>query len=311
MALRKITVGVFTEIDNDFVSALLELEPAFKDHIISLNASTTTEWSKVEIIAGSPGAVRNIISYCDNLKWIQSIWSGVELLLPHLPSQCLLSSMKGIFGQAVAEYVVGWVLALARSIPQRSIARDWDECSDSCVASQRVGIMGTGDIGSAVAKKLAPFVEKVIGLNSDGHECVGFASCYPIEAISDFALDLDGLVSVLPDTPRTRNLVNDNLLDLLAPKAWIINVGRGTTIVDKDLLAALDSKHLSAAVLDVFRTEPLPKDDPYWRHSQVFVTSHSAAPTDPAKAALCFVENYIRYINGETVRYLVDRGRGY
>ena len=118
-------------------------------------------------------------------------------------------------------------------------------------------------------------------------------------------------MSVLPETPQTNALVDAELLAALAPEAVFINGGRGNCVVEADLVAALDSGVLRAAVLDVLPVEPLPASSPLWRITNLFITSHTAAPTSDAAAVDAFAANYRRFVAGEELQHLVDFERGY
>jgi glyoxylate/hydroxypyruvate reductase A len=121
----------------------------------------------------------------------------------------------------------------------------------------------------------------------------------------------NALVYLLPSTPATANIVNAGLLARLAPGALLVNAGRGAALVDADVLAAVDNGQLSWAVLDVFRTEPLPADDPYWTHPRIFVSPHVAAPTHARTAVAVMAESVRAFERGETVPHVVDRTLGY
>jgi glyoxylate/hydroxypyruvate reductase A len=119
------------------------------------------------------------------------------------------------------------------------------------------------------------------------------------------------VVLLLPDTPATENVLNDRTLALLPEGAAVVNPGRGPLIDDDALLAALDAGQIGHATLDVFRTEPLPPDHPYWAHPKVTVTPHIASETRPASAARVIAENIRRGEAGEPFLHLVDRKAGY
>jgi phosphoglycerate dehydrogenase-like enzyme len=126
-----------------------------------------------------------------------------------------------------------------------------------------------------------------------------------------FAADLDYLVIVAPDTPRTRYLIDAAFLALLPPRAVLVNPGRGSVVDESALAGALRSGRLAGAVLDVFETEPLPSDHPLWRTPNTMITSHTAALSDPGDIAPVFVDNYWRLLVGEPLRYRVDFEAGY
>jgi phosphoglycerate dehydrogenase-like enzyme len=171
--------------------------------------------------------------------------------------------------------------------------------------------MGTGGIGTAIAFVAKPFGLEVIGLNSGGRTVDGFTACYRSADRLAFAEGLDYLVSVLPQTSQTDNLIDHELLMRLNPHAIVINAGRGNAVVEADLIASLNAGHLKAAVLDVFREEPLPPNDPLWSTPGVYITSHTAGPTPDEAVAEVFERNLKRYIAGEPLTDAVRAGRGY
>jgi len=174
-----------------------------------------------------------------------------------------------------------------------------------------MGVMGTGGIGTAIALAAKSFGLEVIGLNSDGRAVEGFNTCYPSADRLAFAEGLDYLVSVLPQTSQTDNLIDHEVLMRLNPRAIVINAGRGNAVVEADLIATLNAGHVRAAVLDVFREEPLPPDDPLWSTPGVHITSHTAGPTPDKAIGEVFERNFKLYIAGEPLTDGVQPVRGY
>ena len=125
-----------------------------------------------------------------------------------------------------------------------------------------------------------------------------------------FAQGLDYLVALLPDTPATSGMVDQQLLTALNPGAVFVNAGRANCVDDDALIGALQDGELSAAVLDVVHTEPLPDDDPLWRIENLYITSHTAAPTPDNSVVALFVENYRRYLDGAPLHHLINFDRG-
>jgi glyoxylate/hydroxypyruvate reductase A len=121
----------------------------------------------------------------------------------------------------------------------------------------------------------------------------------------------DIVVNLLPLTAETENLIDASVLAAQSPGGFLINGARGGHIVDADLIAALDSGQLSGAALDVFRTEPLPADHPFWRHPRIMISPHVAAPTHAHTAVKEMAENIRRFERGETLNHVVDRQLGY
>lgn len=267
--------------------------------------------STAEILFGPPDALIDLLDRVPNLRWVQSTWAGVKPLVDHPRRDYLLTGVRGIFGQSMTEYVLGWLLALERRVIERALHRHWDERIEEGVLGKRMGILGTGDIGQAVARGCVALGIDVVGLNSNGRDVPGFRACYPVDRRVDFATGLDYLLGLLPDTAATGNLVNAELLGSLAPGAIFINAGRANSVVDADLLAALAGGQLRAAVLDVAREEPLPGSHPFWATGNLYLTSHTAAPTPVTAVVDLFASNYLRFRRGEPLAFPVDFARGY
>ena len=245
-------------------------------------------------------------------RLVQSLWAGVERIAPNPTlTQPLCRMVDPGLAQGMVEYCAGW--ALRAHLGMDHFAQDgvWRNDRPPPLAGQRrVSVLGMGALGGAVADALAGLGFRVTGWSVSGCPRPG------IDVLGGPDLHralgrADILVTLLPDTPATRDLLDADRLALLPRGAWIINPGRGTLIVEDDLLAALDSSHLSHAVLDVFRTEPLPPAHPFWTHPRVTVTPHIAAETRPASAAPVVAENLRRAMDGRPLLHLVDRARGY
>jgi len=267
--------------------------------------------SAVEVVVGAPPDLAAIIPRCPQLRWVQSTWAGIDAIA-HFASETLqITPLKGVFGPAMTEYVMGWLLAIERSVISRASHTQWAPSLEPRITGKRLGIMGTGGIGAAIALAAKSFGLEVIGLNSDGRAVEGFTACYPGGDRLAFAEGLDCLVSVLPQTSQTDNLIDHEVLTRLNPGAIVINAGRGNAVVEADLIASLNAGHLRAAVLDVFREEPLPSDDPLWSTPGMYVTSHTAGPTPDKAVAEVFERNLKLYMAGEPLTDAVQPGRGY
>ena len=269
------------------------------------------ETSAVEVLVGAPPDLAAIFPRCPQLRWVQSTWAGIDAIA-HFASESLhITPLKGVFGPAMTEYVMGWLLAIERNVISRASHTQWTPTLEPRITGKRMGIMGTGGIGTAIALAAKAFGLEVIGLNSDGRAVEGFDACYPSADRVAFAEGLDYLVSVLPQTSQTDNLIDHEVLMRLNPGAIVINAGRGNAVMEAELIASLDVGHLRAAVLDVFREEPLPPDDPLWSASGVHITSHTAGPTPDEAIGEVFERNLKRYIAGEALTDAVQPGRGY
>lgn len=269
------------------------------------------EISAVEVVVGAPPDLVALITQCPRLRWVQSTWAGIDAIAQFASETLQITPLKGVFGPAMTEYVMGWLLAIERNVISRSSHTHWSPSPEPRITGKRLGIMGTGGIGSAIALAARSFGLTVSGLNSEGRAVDGFTTCYRSADRLAFAEGLDYLVSVLPQTSQTDNLIDYELLMRLNPQAIVMNVGRGNAVVEAELIASLNAGHLRAAVLDVFREEPLPSDDPLWSTPGVHITSHTAGPTPDEAIGQVFERNLQLYIAGESLTDAVLAGRGY
>jgi len=174
-----------------------------------------------------------------------------------------------------------------------------------------VGVMGLGVLGARVAQALRVFDFPVHGWSRSPREVPGVV-CHAGEAALDgFLASCRVLVNLLPLTPQTENILNRQTLGRLLPGGYLINVARGAHLVDDDLLALLDSGHLAGATLDVFRTEPLPANHPFWSHPRLTVTPHTSARTLRDESIAQIAGKIAALQRGEPVAGVVDPVRGY
>lgn len=266
------------------------------------------------ILFGNPQAVGEALPGMPDVAWVQSTWAGVTPLLRLDRRDYVLTGIKGVFGQQMAEYVAGYLLAYELRILQRydqQRARRWWEGISGRASGKSVGIMGTGSIGADIAACCAGLGMRVTGLSRSGAAVDAFERVYPVSGIVEFLPGLDYLVSVLPDTAETDNLLNVETLALLPSSACFINVGRSNVVDDAALVAALRDGKLAGAVLDVFDEEPVPTDSPLWDTPNLLMTAHMAAVSHPELIVPIFLENYRRFTAGSTLINIVDFDLGY
>jgi glyoxylate/hydroxypyruvate reductase len=251
------------------------------------------------------------------LKAIFSLGAGVDHVLgdPEFPSHVPLSRVVDpTLTAGMSEYVVLQVLALHRGLPGYIAAQRrglWRPSAPKLARDVRVGIMGMGVLGRDAARKLAPFGYRLSGWSRSGFEEAGVECHRGADGLKAILRSTDILVCLLPLTAETRGILNRETLALLPAGAAILNAGRGAHIVDADLLAALDARHVSAAALDVFAEEPLPAPHRYWSHPGVIVTPHVASLTNADAVAARMSASMDRVNAGLPPFDLVDPARGY
>jgi phosphoglycerate dehydrogenase-like enzyme len=268
-----------------------------------------------DIAIGEPTLIRDALSQLPALRWVQSTWAGVEPLLdPSLRRDYTLTNARGVFGGLMSEYVFGYLLAHERLILEKYTAQQagrWDPTPPGTLRGKQLGLLGVGSIGAALARTAKHFGMLVKGYTRESEGCADVDVYFHCDDRAAFAADLDYLVSVMPNTPATRHVVDATLLAALPARALFVNPGRGTVVDEAALADALAAGRLAGAVLDVFQQEPLAPDHVFWRTPNLIITSHTAALSAPEDIAPVFIENYKRWIAGETLNYQVDFGLGY
>ena len=265
-----------------------------------------------DAIIFAPGGEIDDLSPYINARLVQSLWAGVERIVgnPTL-TQPLARMVDPSLTQSMAEYCTGW--AMRAHLDMDAYAQDgvWrNHIVPPLVTERPVTILGMGELGQAVGRMLADIGFPVTGVSRSGRQGRGIVGV-GLGRLDKALANASILITLLPDTNDTRNLLDPRRLALLPKGAWIINPGRGTVIDDDALLSALDDGHLGHAVLDVFRTEPLPPQHAFWSHPRVTVTPHIAADTRPETAAEIVAQNLRRALAGQPIENLVDRARGY
>ncbi len=271
--------------------------------------------AEANIIFGTPALVAEVVDNCPNLQWVQSTYAGVEQLCTEdLNRRYQLTGIKGLFGTFMREYVFAYILGRERSLfktrdnQQQQI---WSRISYRSLAGLSIGIVGLGSIGADIAATARHFDMRVLGMKRTRAPIDIVDQCYTGAELPQFLAELDYLVLVLPDTEATRNFISMKELQMMKPDAVLINVGRGSSVNQDELIKALENGEIGGAVLDVFEQEPLPRDSPLWSMEQVVVTPHNAAYSFPDQVAHIFCDNYLRFITAAPLAHVVDFTRGY
>ena len=252
------------------------------------------------------------------LKAIFSLGAGVDGFLrdPEFPRHLpVVRFVDETLQREMAQYVTMHALIIHRQQRAFDAAQRESAWKQRMLARPsrdvRIGILGMGDIGAVTAERLLMFDFQVFGWSRTRKAVAGVTSFAGQEELPKFLASSDIMVCMLPLTPETENILDAKLFAGLPQGAWVMNVGRGGHCNEQDLLAALDSGHLGGAVLDVFQTEPLPADSPFWSHPNVTVTPHIAGITDPRNASAFVVDCVARAETGAPVKNVVDLNRGY
>jgi phosphoglycerate dehydrogenase-like enzyme len=260
----------------------------------------------------------------DKLVWMQGGGAGVESLLTteFVARNILLTNASGVSAPNMAEHAIAMVLAFARGIPRHVIAGTRHKWRDETLGSddfelggQTAFVVGTGAIGSEIARRLKGLDVAVIGVrrNPERERSDWYDTVIGVNALPDQLGEADHVISSLPLTPDTRHLFDAKLFSSFKTGSYFYNLGRGGTVVQDDLIAAIQNGHLSGAGLDVVDPEPLPEDHPLWDVPGVLITSHQSGGSNRTIDRLfaLAMDNLERYTAGKELRNVVDQTAGY
>jgi phosphoglycerate dehydrogenase-like enzyme len=308
MTTQKHRLALVTD-NNDYYRKLLESKQ-LPDLVLTAQLDDAT------ILLAAPPKLASKLDEAKKVEWVQSTYAGIDALLGEsLRKDYKLTNVKGIFGQQISEYVLGYSINYFRHFDlyrQQQQKRDWQPHSYQSMIGKRLVIFGTGAIGSHLANTVKALGIVPIGINRTGipPRRSAFAETYHINEAAKALEGADIIVNTLPNTPTTKGLFDERLFSACR-HALFFNVGRGQTVDGNALLQALERGHLVHAFLDVFIDEPISQECPYWSHPNVTVTPHIAAISFPEQVVDIFAENYLRWRDGFQLQNVIDFERGY
>jgi len=275
-----------------------------------------------DAIIGSCDA--DLISAAKQLNWVQIYWAGAErcLVVEKISTgEVVMTNMQKMSSPVIAEHAIAMMFALARNLPeftQQMGLKNWANQPDivaemTPIAGKKLLVAGLGGIGMEVARLGAALGMQVSGTRNSSRNAPEFVQYVGLaHELQDLAAEADVIVNALPLTESTTRLFDSEFFAAAKPGAMFINVGRGSTVVTDDLLAALQSGQISSAGLDVTDPEPLPADNPLWDRSDVIITPHVAGRGgERERHGVLLIENLRRYIAGEKLLNVVDPAKGY
>ncbi|MGA8118452.1 2-hydroxyacid dehydrogenase [Rouxiella badensis] len=312
---------------------LYKSEPVRGEHWQKLLADLAPEyrfvqWNSLDFSDGDPEIFaevdylvawvppENIAQRMPQLKVLFSVGAGVDQFdLTQLPASLpVVRMVEPSLTQGMVEYVTLAALALHRDLPlylQQQKQSLWKSHPVVSANKRRIGVLGLGELGQATLNMLKNFGFECHGWSRSGNTPEGVTGWAGVEQLPAFLSHCDIMVCLLPLTPQTRGMLNGELFARLPRGAALIQTGRGQQLVAEDLLAALDSGHLRAAVLDVTDPEPLPLEDALWSHPGVWITPHIASQTQPETAVTALLANLQRYEQGQPMQGEIDKTKGY
>lgn len=263
----------------------------------------------------------DVFVQCRNLQWIHSLSAGLEnSLFPELVASPLpMTNSRGVFARSLAEWVITGCLYFDKLLPRlaaQKAARNWSVFDVEELHGKTMGIVGYGRIGQLTAERARAFGMKIIALRKRPELSQGdnnIDATYTPDRLADLMAASDFVVCAAPLTPDTEGLISAPMIAAMKPSAVFLNVGRGAVVDEAALTLALQEKKIRGAALDVFATEPLPKDSPLWGLDNVLISPHCADHTATwlNDAMEFFVANFERFVNGQPLENLVDKSAGY
>jgi glyoxylate/hydroxypyruvate reductase len=252
-----------------------------------------------------------------NLKIIQSAGAGIDHILRTQtirPDQILTRIVDDNLTHDMWEFLLAAVLSNIKKLPlyaHEQTAKNWSPTPYQTFKSTTISILGLGQIGAFAAAQFAALGFVVKGWSQSEKHIENVQSFAGENGFNDALNDADFLINLLPLTPATENILNKSTLKKAKTGSFLINVGRGEHLVEADLIALLDDNHLSGALLDVFRVEPLPTEHSFWAHPKIQLTPHIASITNFESATGQMAQNYRNFKAHVALQNVVSHEKGY
>jgi len=263
--------------------------------------------------------ILNLKKTAPNLKWIHCISAGIEHLLPldWLFEGLVLTNNSGVHSKKAGEYGLMSVLMLHNHIPKivsNQKNKKFVSLFSTPIAGKTIVVVGTGNLGGAMIRLLAPLGPKIIGVNRKGETVDGCSKVITVDKIDSILPETDILYLAMPETPGTKNLISRKRLDLLKPSCGIVNIGRQSTMDYDALCEKLNNKELSGAILDVFTHEPIEDSSKLWNIPNLIITPHVSSDDHGSYVKMTldlFVKNLKLFISNKELVNQIDKDLGY
>ena len=300
------------QVRAQYHAGLQEKFPEVEFEVVDHHAKATQRISDKDVLVTfGPMLHDDVFKAAKKLKWIQALGTGVDGIVdrPSLGKDVIVTKMHGFHGPPVSEAALMAMLALARDLPRAvrsQAARKWDRFPAKTLKDKTVGILGVGVIAGTLAPMCKAFGMQVIGISASPRTVAGFDRVVPRTDLIEVAREADFLVLLTPLSGETKGIVNAEVLAAMKPTSCLVNLARGGVVDEAALLEALKRKKIAGAALDVFATEPLPADSPFWDLPNVLITPHAGGFFDayPKHALPVIEENLRRFLAGDTSHML-------
>ena len=290
------------------------LERGFRAAGLDALLSRDFDPAEVDYIVYAPNGPVSDFAPFTNTKAVLSLWAGVENIVTNKTLTMPLTRMvdSGL-SEGMVEWVTGHVLRHHLGMDHHILGQAgiWDPAIPPLARNRPVGVLGLGELGAACAGALAALNFQVSGWSRSEKAIDGISCLHGEDGLQQVLAGSEIVVLLLPLTAATDNVMNAQRFTLMPKGSFLLNPGRGALVDDDALLQALASGRIAHATLDVFRTEPLPPDHPFWAHPGITVTPHIASETRAETASDVIAENIRRSEAGKPLLFLVDRNAGY
>jgi phosphoglycerate dehydrogenase-like enzyme len=309
------------EFDRAYVAHVEALAPGTRVVVTRDRAAIEALLDEIEIAAG--WFPPELLGRAPRLRWVQQWGAGVDWLLrfPEAADMSfLLTNASGVHAIPISEHIMGMLLMFARGLHgavRAQSRREWWRPKHRDVfelAGKTMLLVGVGAIGARTAELAVAHGMRVEGIRRDSQTAVpGIAAMYGPQALRERLAHADIVVLTVPLSRETQGLIGAPELAAMKPSAYLVNIGRGATVDEAALVAALRAGRLAGAGLDVFGEEPLPDTSPLWDMENVIITAHYSGntPAYDGRAMAIFLDNLRRFQAGEPLRNLVDKHAGY
>ncbi|MEO1386382.1 MAG: glyoxylate/hydroxypyruvate reductase A [Cyanobacteria bacterium J06634_6] len=296
-----------------WLKALQEGLPNY--NVLPLEALTMEQQSSAQVaIVANPSPAS--LDRLPNLKWVQSLWAGVEQLVFDMQDRdfTIVRMVDPQLAKTMSEAVLAWTLYLHRDMPRyrkQQSSGTWQQHPLKLPAEQTVGILGLGNLGRLAARKLHSQGFDVCGWSRSNTSIEGVTTFCGADGFTDMLQRTNILVCLLPLTKTTRGLIDKKALASMPKGASLINFARGPIVEIDALLQSLDSSQLSHAVLNVFDKEPLPPTSQLWAHPKITVLPHISAPTNKQTASQIVADNISTFFQTGSIPVGINKTLGY
>ena len=261
----------------------------------------------------------NLKKVSPNLKWIHCVSAGVEHLLPlnWMFAGLILTNNSGVHSKKAGEYGLMSILMLHNHIPKiisNQKNKKFESLFSTPIAGKTIVVVGTGNLGGAMIRLLAPLGPKIIGVNRKGEAVDGCSKVITVDKIDSILPEADILYLAMPETPGTKNLISRKRLDLLKPSCGIVNIGRQSAMDYDVLCEKLRTNKLAGAILDVFAPEPIELNSKLWQIPNLIITPHVSADDGESYVRLTlelFTKNLKLFISNKPLINQINKNFGY